>query len=468
MLLAFWIDWPDHCPKGDDEMLGETSGQRLTALEGRMALEGDLTPEEIEELNAAGPYNSGVWRGRGVTITLEETLTGRVENLGALIKQTLLSTFTREEMASMSIADVGCYDGWLLEHLSNLPFKKFVGFEPRQRNIDKGKTVRRILRIPSKVEYRLASLETLGDEQFDVLICTGLLHHVEDIGAATRKLAQICRNFAFVETQCLSEGHEKALLPEVEPKDIVYFDEVRRIGVIGCKFESDFYDGSAARSTVVGVPSPSAVEMYLEQAGFSHVEMVMKPSSPWEESAMQRQAKVACFVAKRGAHAEARQKPTGVMYEEGLSNTHLPSQTITYLFDRYCLGKGAPSSGQAERAIDEYLAATDAGRAAAWEQVAKAYEGKFEQEIVKNLRYAPKDKIALEMAKFFFANREYAKTIEVCKTFTTRINADWRVCYRAFILMSRSAQALGDSASEKRYVELARSAHPVPSALDRL
>lgn len=36
----------------------------------------DLTPEEIEILNAYGPYNHAVWRGRGVAITQEESLTG--------------------------------------------------------------------------------------------------------------------------------------------------------------------------------------------------------------------------------------------------------------------------------------------------------------------------------------------------------------------------------------------------------
>ena len=38
----------------------------------------------------------------------------------------------------MSIADIGCYDGWILHELSDLPFKRMVGIEPRQKNIDKG------------------------------------------------------------------------------------------------------------------------------------------------------------------------------------------------------------------------------------------------------------------------------------------------------------------------------------------
>ena len=44
-----------------------------------MSAQDNLTPEEFEALNAAGPYNSGVWRGRGVTVTLEESLAGRIE-----------------------------------------------------------------------------------------------------------------------------------------------------------------------------------------------------------------------------------------------------------------------------------------------------------------------------------------------------------------------------------------------------
>lgn len=432
-----------------------------------MSGQDDLTPEELEALNAAGPYNSGVWRGRGVTVTLEESLAGRIENLGALVRQTLIKNFSSAEIASMSIADVGCYDGWLIEHLSDLPFRRFVGFEPRQRNIDKGKAVRRILRIPSKVEYRQASLDGLGDEKFDVVICTGLLHHVESIGEASKKLAQVCSRLIFIETQCLSQHYEKALLAEVEPKDIVYFDDQeRRIGVIGCKFESDFYDGSAVRSSIVGVPSPAAVEMYLEQAGFSDIKMVMNPSSPWRGDAVARQAKAACFVARRDKKVEDRRERVSFSYEAGLARTSLPPQTIHYLYKRHCLGRFISAPGQLEACIDAYLAAPELDRVKAWEHVVPLLSGRFEQEIVKNLRYAPRDKIALEMAKEAFASGRYSEVISICTTFTTGLNADWRSCYRAFILMAKSARALGDADRFARYVGLTNSAHPAPELIE--
>ena len=78
-----------------------------------------FTPEEIEELNAFGPYNHAVWRGRGVTVTHEESLAGRAEFLSALVRRTLLESFSIEAMAQLTLADVGCYDGWLLEQLAD-------------------------------------------------------------------------------------------------------------------------------------------------------------------------------------------------------------------------------------------------------------------------------------------------------------------------------------------------------------
>ena len=42
------------------------------------------------------------------------------------------------EIKDFSILDIGCNDGWVLHQLSDLPFKKMVGIEPREKNIEKG------------------------------------------------------------------------------------------------------------------------------------------------------------------------------------------------------------------------------------------------------------------------------------------------------------------------------------------
>src|SRR5262249_6217636 len=146
----------------------------------------------------------------------------------------LQESFSKEAMAQMTLADVGCYDGWLVERLSDLPFKRLVGIEPRARNIEKGQKIRRILRINSRVELRVGTLETLGEETFDVVICAGLIHHLESLGDALRKLKSICRQKLFIETMCLSSEHvTKRLVREVEPKDVIYFGKSPIVGLSG-------------------------------------------------------------------------------------------------------------------------------------------------------------------------------------------------------------------------------------------
>src|ERR1700728_4291856 len=149
---------------------------------------GNLKPEEIEQLNAYGPYNHAVWQGRGIVLSHEESIAGRANFMVGKIRQVLTASFTPTQMAQLTIADVGCYDGWIIDQLRDLPFKKFVGFEPRNRNIEKGNVARSLLGIEGRAEFRTASIDALGQEQFDIVICLGVLHHLESVGDALRAL----------------------------------------------------------------------------------------------------------------------------------------------------------------------------------------------------------------------------------------------------------------------------------------
>ena len=92
-----------------------------------------FTNEQIELINAHGPFNHSAWRSGDVEITNEERLLGRGDHLVKLIRKTITDRFTKDEIALMSIADIGCYDGWILHSLSDLPFRRMVGIEPRKK-----------------------------------------------------------------------------------------------------------------------------------------------------------------------------------------------------------------------------------------------------------------------------------------------------------------------------------------------
>jgi 2-polyprenyl-3-methyl-5-hydroxy-6-metoxy-1,4-benzoquinol methylase len=421
----------------------------------------ELTDQEIEELNAYGPYNHAVWKGRGVVISHEESLSGRAQFLASLFRRVLVSAFSAEEMAELTIVDVGCYDGWLLDQLSDLPFKKLVGIEPRQRNIDKGNKAREILHLHSRVEFRVGSIESLGTEVFDVVLCTGLLHHLESVGEALRALGSICKRKLFIETMCLSSRHiTPEFVTELELKDIVYFGAKPLCGLSGHKFESAYYHGSAMRPGIVTIPTLSTLKMFLEQMGIRRIEVLAEPGKYWSGT-VKRPAPACCLVADFPPEKEAAPQTDGIFqYENGLVQTLLPASLIEPLYERFCREQRGKEPW-AVRWIAVYIEGPDLiSRRVLLPWIRHRWPNRFEWEIIKNFRYAPADKIALEAAKLRYAKGDYSGAIEVARSIAHRLNADWRATYRAFLLMSRAYRRLGDSANAKRYEELCRVSNP--------
>ena len=85
-----------------------------------------LSAEQIEELNAHGPYSMAVWKSGSVSVGNEEGLKGRSAYFVKLIREAILKNFTLDQLKDFSILDIGSNDGWVLHQLSDLPFAKIL------------------------------------------------------------------------------------------------------------------------------------------------------------------------------------------------------------------------------------------------------------------------------------------------------------------------------------------------------
>ena len=224
----------------------------------------DLTDEKIELINAHGPFNHSVWTDGKNIVTQEERLSGRGDFLVNTIRSAILRQFTFDELSKMSIADVGCYDGWILHELSDLPFKRMVGIEPRKKNIEKGEFIREMFNIDSRVEFKCADLNILDSESFDIVLCVGVIHHLDSPSYAIDLISKAAKKFVFIETICLSSIYQdKAFNKELEMKDIIYKYKDKISGMSGQKYESSYYDGSTEKLSVVTIPSLNTLTMFL-------------------------------------------------------------------------------------------------------------------------------------------------------------------------------------------------------------
>ena len=298
----------------------------------------EISAEQIEILNANGPYSMAVWCSGEVSVGNEEGLAGRSEYFIKLIRESILKNYTLDKIKKFSILDIGCNDGWVLHQLSDLPFNKMVGIEPREKNINKGCIVRKILKLENSVEYRVGDIESLKNEVFDIVICAGLLYHVESIPLALRKVRESCRNMLFIESRIISSSYiTQELKDEIEMRDLVYQFEDEICGVTAQKYESAYYDGSAAYNTIVNIPTTESLVMNLKILGFDNIDIVADADTyrrdVWKEKRPLGGVCISATLSQEPKTLETKEKCWINDYEKGLENEVL---TRTFLEPLYC------------------------------------------------------------------------------------------------------------------------------------
>ena len=129
-----------------------------------------------------------------------------------------------------------------------------VGVEPKQKNIDKGKEIRKFLNINTpNIEFIKSDIENFfSEEKFDIVMCLGVMYHLPDHFKFFEKLKSLTKNLIIVETRIVDD-HIKS--NENSRKSVpVYFIRIylskedlmskNLFGVSLHKYETSFNDSS--------------------------------------------------------------------------------------------------------------------------------------------------------------------------------------------------------------------------------
>ena len=405
---------------------------------------------KIAEINSCGPFVHGHYShpvfGK---ISQEGPLKGRADLLLESALSILQSHMksTNKSPDEIAIIDVGAYDGWILNRLYQLGFTKSTGIEPGKQNIERGIRVRELLGIEDKVKHYEGTLDTPGilqGEKFDVVLCFGVIHHINDINLFISQLNSrlVDGGRMLLETLCLSDSLVTDQFREyMEPKDLIYNGKELEVGIIGVKLESAYYPGSTDTTGTVQIPSEKSLRWFLEFNKFS----INSFKNGWET----------------------------ISIGEKLSNSHRKNAT-SCLIDLTKLSLG--------RSIQQINPATSAEEIATFglieieilaqlESVCEKHPNSYNiflasriQELEKRSKYpdlvnsiihAPKTKLKFELAKYQLATGNRDAGVEILKSIVLEICDDWRTAYRAFFLLS-----MFDTNSEFNWKEMALRCNP--------
>jgi SAM-dependent methyltransferase len=411
----------------------------------------------IEAINACGPFNHSHWQGKGITVSHEDGLAGRGDLLVKKIREILRNAYSAAQMRRMTLADVGCYDGWLLHHLSDLPFKKLVGIEPREKNIRKGKDIRKLLGIKTRVNFRKGNIESLGRERFDVVLCVGVLHHVEALSVALKELDRITRSTLVLSSICMPSRHlTEEMRRDIEPKDVIYQTKTL-CGFTANKYESSYYDGSAAETAVVSIPSIETLSMHFDLLGYdARVAVTPLQFSRARRSNARSFDEVLFSCVRKTSRSVDRSLAE---YEEGMMRP-LRRSLIEPIYRRLVLQEKNVGRTVEARSLEDYI-----NRGTAFPD--SMSEHTYDREILNNLRWNPVDKIRLEYGKILFSEKRHREAADVLREITAKVNADWRAVYRSFYLLSEIYGQFGDRKEHLRYRALCSKCHPGYPLLNR-
>lgn len=198
----------------------------------------------------------------------------------AMLDRALAALFpgAREGLRAL---DLACHQGYFACHLAAQGFGEVVGIDARPEHVEDARLISGLLglnRPPrfERLEVEAAAPDRLGG-RFDLVLCFGLLYHLENPVGALRRAHALTRRALLIETQVIP-----GLTGLV---DYGSFRFVRPLkGSFGIVDETAETHGPEASTTgICLVPSREALLWILERLGFARIEVLPPPEDGYEQ-----------------------------------------------------------------------------------------------------------------------------------------------------------------------------------------
>ena len=171
--------------------------------------------------------------------------------------------------------DVSCHEGYY-SHVLARYFSEVKAIDKNEGSLAKAKLITEVLKVPNIV-YILTSLEDWKDfEPADLVLCFGLLYHIENPVEVMRKLSVITKKAICIESQILPSS--SAMLIE----DGCYIKQRESKGIFGlCMDYPTIKEGGLTELALV--PSAEALVSLLEHFGFGKIRFYEPEDGDYEQ-----------------------------------------------------------------------------------------------------------------------------------------------------------------------------------------
>lgn len=209
-----------------------------------------------------------------------------------MMEAALAAHFAGRSRNELSAIDLACHQGWFSAQLAGQGFAAVTGYDARESHVEDARLAAHALGLRN-LRYAQSDVHALapGDHGLhDLVLCFGLIYHLENPVGALRVARALCRDLCLVETQVapglggwMDYGNHRFVRPIQGSLAII--DET-----------GDTHGPEASTQGICLVPSLDALLWILAKVGFRRTEVLAPPADAYEQLAHHKRVMVAAWV----------------------------------------------------------------------------------------------------------------------------------------------------------------------------
>jgi tRNA (mo5U34)-methyltransferase len=205
----------------------------------------------------------------------------------------LLDKHFGTENSKLRAIDLACHQGWFSIELAKRHFAEIIATDARETHISDTQLICQTLQLDQVIKPLLSDVHTLNTDAlgtFDVVLCLGLIYHLENPIGALRKAHALCKNVCVIETQIapgqtgkVDYGHH-TFVKNIEASFVVV-DETE-----------ETHGPETSLLGICLVPDLNGLIWILKRVGFKRVELVPVPENAYEQLMHGKRVMLAAYV----------------------------------------------------------------------------------------------------------------------------------------------------------------------------
>jgi SAM-dependent methyltransferase len=182
-------------------------------------------------------------------------------------------------LSDLTAVDLACHQGFFSTELARRGCREVLAVDARVEHVADAGLIARAMGLAQirPVQCDVHEVAAAGLGQHDIVLCFGLIYHLEDPVGALRAARSLCKGVCLVETQ---------VVPNLSgPVDWGAYRFVKPLkGVFGIVDET--YETHGPEMSVTGIclaPSVEGLLWVMEKVGFREVQLIAPPEGAYEQ-----------------------------------------------------------------------------------------------------------------------------------------------------------------------------------------